>query len=745
MATEDDRAELSAAASASPSPWFGVTGIVLVFTLVAAVVVQVHQMLTLGGAAQSQDDYVVVNLYQAEIEYLRLREQWAAASTAPDRARERLQLRYDIFVSRIGLLRTDAATRVLSAQRGHAELLRDIDAFVQRADLYFAQPPRAQFSAASLQALDSDLGRLEEPLHQLLLGASHQVAEQVTRRHQSIQAHNRIGLALTAALLVLLATYGTLAIGRLRQVQEGRRTAEALAERLQVARAELLRAGQARSEFLARVSHEIRAPFYSLIGMLSLLQESRLDARQQEQLRQASTAAADLLGLVNDIVDLARLDAGALRLLPQTVDPRALLQAVEHPARALASARGLSLRSQLDVGLPDELVVDAGRLRQILQTLLAHAIRQTDLGSVSVHAHGDDSGTAWIIEIVDTGAAVDAAELQLLFEPAGEQTPSRTRRHPGPALEIARKLARLMGGDLIARSTPGDGNRFELRLPIVRPGRGADVDTTTPDAASTPPPRALQILVAEDHPVNRRYLASVIELLGHHGTFVADGWQAVQAIKERAFDLVLMDVHMPVMDGIVATETIRALEGHDRQLPIVAFTADMLSDTHERCLAAGMQEVLLKPLGLPEVKALLVRHFGSAAGAMPRGEHEPTATNTPPLVDPASLARLFELMPRKDTAALFATMMSQATDAAARMRRALRDADAAELLHASQGVKGAALNLGLQALAEAADEIHQHARSLNATALALALQRYDETLAATQELCRSESLLDPPA
>jgi hypothetical protein len=115
------------------------------------------------------------------------------------------------------------------------------------------------------------------------------------------------------------------------------------------------------------------------------------------------------------------------------------------------------------------------------------------------------------------------------------------------------------------------------------------------------------------------------------------------------------------------------------------------------------------------------------------------------LIDPAALARLFELMPRKDTAALFATMMSQATDASARMRRALRDADAPELLHASQGVKGAALNLGLQALADASDDIHQHARSLNATALALALQRYDETLAATRELCRSESLLDPPA
>ena len=741
MAIEDHRAELSAAAAASTSPWVGVTGIVLVITLVAAIVVQTQQMLTLRGTAQTQTDYLVVNLYQAEIEYLRLREQWAEAKAEPERARERLQLRYDIYVSRMALLRTESASRVLAAQKGHAELLRDIEAFIQRADLYFAQPPRAQFSAASLHALDDDLKRLDEPIHQLLLGASHQVAEQVTRRHASIRSHNRVGLVLTTALLVLLVVYGTLAIRRLRQVQEARRTAEALATRLQETRGELLRAGQARSEFLARVSHEIRAPFHSLIGMLSLLQESRLDARQQEQLRQASAAAADLLGLVNDIVDLARLDAGTLRLLPQTVDPRSLMQAVEHHARALASAKGLVLRSQVDAGVPEQLVVDAGRLRQILQTLLAHAIHHTDLGSVSLLARADTTGTTWAVEVVDTGAAMEATELQLLFEPAGAD--ARAARNRGPALEIARKLARLMGGDLLARSTPGDGNTIELRLPLVRPGRNPDSDTAEP--AATEPPRALQILVAEDHPVNRRYLASVIELLGHHGTFVADGWQAVQAVKERRFDLVLMDVHMPVMDGIVATEAIRALEGHDRQLPIVALTADMLSDTRERCLAAGMQEVLLKPLGPPEVKALLIRHFGTAAGAMPRGEHQAALTDTAPLIDPAALTRLFELMPRKDTAALFATMMSQASDAATRMRRALRDADAPELLHASQGVKGAALNLGLRALAEAADEIHLHARSLNATALALALQRYDETLAATRELCRSEALLDPPA
>jgi hypothetical protein len=174
----------------------------------------------------------------------------------------------------------------------------------------------------------------------------------------------------------------------------------------------------------------------------------------------------------------------------------------------------------------------------------------------------------------------------------------------------------------------------------------------------------------------------------------------------------------------------------------VALTADDQTETRERCLAAGMQEVLTKPVSLVDLKALLVRHFGSAAGISAGVAAADGSAQARPLMDPAALARLLELMPRRESAALFASMLSQAAEASSRMRRALREADAAELEHASQGVKGAALNLGLRALAEAADEIRQHAATLNATALALALQRYDETLEATRELCRAESLLD---
>ena len=199
---------------------------------------------------------------------------------------------------------------------------------------------------------------------------------------------------------------------------------------------------------------------------------------------------------------------------------------------------------------------------------------------------------------------------------------------------------------------------------------------------------------------------------------------------------------MPVMDGIAATEAIRALDAPSAQVPIVALTADAYADTRTRCLGAGMDEVLVKPLGLPELEALFQRRFGAAATAPAEGTRAAPAAGAAgsALLDTEVLARLVELMPRAEAARLYEAMLSQAGDATERMRRALRDADTDELRRVSHGLKGAALNLGLRALADAADRLSGSATT-NAGQLALALQRFDETLAATRALCASEPAL----
>jgi len=252
------------------------------------------------------------------------------------------------------------------------------------------------------------------------------------------------------------------------------------------------------------------------------------------------------------------------------------------------------------------------------------------------------------------------------------------------------------------------------------------------------------VLVAEDNAVNRLFLAALLDRMGHSAHFVENGLEALQAVQEHHFDIVLMDVHMPVMDGIAATEAIRQLN-FSAPLPIVALTADAYADTRTRCLAAGMDDVLVKPLGLPELEGLFQRRFGAASPPGEAARAAQTIGAGGALLDPKVLARLIELMPRAEAARLYESLLTQAGDATERMRRARRDADTDELRRVSHGLKGAALNLGLHALADAAGRLSASASSTSASQLALALQRFDETLVATRALCATEpELLTTP-
>ncbi len=777
MATQDDRRPI--AAPASPlSGWFVVTGAVLILSLLAAFFVQARQYALLSQAAKGQDDYLVLNLFQLETEYLRLRERWRQATADPVRAREQLQLRYDIFVSRIGLLQTDRAQRVLSESPEYGAAQRALRDFVDRADLYLGQSVQAPFSAASMQALLADLEALDEPIHQMLLTGAHHVAEQVTARNEALAQHNRIGLALTAFLSALVGVFGFLALRRMRQLDESRRAMEAMANRLHDAREQALRASQVKSEFLTNMSHAIRTPFHGMLGMITLLRETKLDPHQQELLRTAVDSADHLLSLLNDIVDLSKLESGALALDVREVDLAALVREVERLMRAPAEAKGLRFSAQTDATLPPRLQLDGTRVRQVIYNLVANAIRFTDSGSVALrcrHLAAQGGRDAMLeIEVADTGVGMDVDTLQRLFERTLvlERSPARAesmRQGTGLGLEIAQRLTRLMGGDITVESTPGMGSTFRVRVPMRVPPSALLETPAAPQPPAAAEAQARHVLVAEDNAVNRLYIGALLERMGHSAHFVENGLEAVQAVQEHHFHIVLMDVHMPVMDGIAATEAIRALPsecgsatspdphgGRAGQSPalgahrisgtrllIVALTADAYADTRTRCLAAGMDDVLVKPLGLPELDALFQRHFGSSTGGRADAARAPAASAASALLDTEVLGRLVELMPRAEAARLYEAMLAQAGDATERMRRALREADTDELRRVSHGLKGAALNLGLCALADAADRLSSSAVTTNAGQLALALQRFDETLAATRTLCATEPALAP--
>jgi len=738
------------AADAGPqrlSPWFSITGLLLLATLLAAAFVQARQYAMLNLTVQRQDDYLVLSLVQVEIEYLRLREQLRKDVATPGSTT--LQLRYDIFVSRVALLGSDRARRLLDGGENAPGLLRNLDAFTRRADLYLGSEPRGPLSPQAAQALLSELEALDEPIHQVMLDASHRVATQVTERQAQVRSHNRIGLALTGSLLAMLLLFAGIALRQMRKLEQRRRRLERLADQLRDARIEAESASEAKSEFLADMSHELRTPLHGLLGMLSLVKDAPRDPRASDWLATADDSAQHLLRLLDDILDLSKLESGSLALAPGPVHLATLLREVQALLQPAAGAKGLGLQLELDPALPTQVRLDATRVRQVLFNLLANAIKFSEAGAIVLHCRrlvGADGQALLEFDVADTGIGMDRETVARLFRRFSRADDPRARRQGGTGLGLAisRNLARLMGGEIVVRSTPGAGSVFTFHCPL----QGLADAPAAPAAGRLDSTRTLQVLVAEDHPVNRLYMAALLARLGHRARIVDNGLEAVQCLQATAaaaeppFDLVLMDVHMPVMDGVAATEAIRALPGAAGRVCVVALTADVFADTRQRCLAAGATEVATKPLSLGTLKALLTRHFGETAPA-PAAPARPAEADSPAgLLDRATIHSVRDLMGPSQVPSLYGGFFTQAEDAARRMRDAMRDADPEALRRSAHAVKGAALNLGLPALAEAAALLNREAGSLAAAHLALAVQRYEEITAATRALCAGEGLLN---
>ncbi|MGH8228072.1 MAG: PAS domain-containing protein [Steroidobacteraceae bacterium] len=541
--------------------------------------------------------------------------------------------------------------------------------------------------------------------------------------------------------------------GSLQDVSEAHAARDALIEASEAAQA----ASRSKSAFLANVSHEIRTPMNGILGMTSLLLDSPLDGPQREQCETIHSSATSLLTVINDILDFSKIEAGKLDIesvemhLPETiVELRAILA-------FQSKAKGLELDVRLGPDVPSWVLGDRQRIRQCLVNLLSNAIKFTSHGRVSLEvsvqdraAQDREQGRAIVrFEVRDTGIGIAPEVLPTLFQPFVQADSSTTRHFGGTGLglSIVRRLIELMSGEVGVASELGHGSTFWFVLPLPVVATASALDRAPRPHALTQFARAYagKVLLVEDNLVNQKVAMSFLERLGCEVTLANNGLEAIQAFVQERFELVLLDLQMPLLDGYAATSRLRKLEPLATRTPIVALTASAMAGQRERCLEAGMDDLLTKPLDIERLQSVLDR-FGlrAAGGTSADGELDPAAVarlvaaglspprdardsrnGTPDA--PIVLAAFLELTGGDGAFAreIAATFLATSEALMAELRQCAGNDDRAGIARAAHSLKGASANVHAYALRELCAEIEIRAAEAAARELVRQLARLE--------------------
>jgi len=508
------------------------------------------------------------------------------------------------------------------------------------------------------------------------------------------------------------------------------------AREIDEARGRAERAARVRQDFLATMSHEIRTPMTGILGMVDILATENLTAQQKQYVESIRASGRHLLNILNDILDFSRLESGRIELERIDFSLLTVLERLRALAEPLARERGVSLRFELDDHSPPVVRGDPTRLKQVLLNLVVNAIKFAEKGCVRVQVSHEalDEGYSFKFAVRDDGIGISAEQQRDLFTAFSQADTSTSRRYGGSGLGLAisQRLVTAMGGRIDVSSTLGRGSTFWFEIPLA----AGDAAALPAAMDGGPVGSPCRVLVAEDVELNRTIIRTVLERDGHDVVLAHNGAEALDLVQRSAFDLVLMDVQMPVMDGVDATRAIRALTGAVRDIPIVALTANVMAPEQQRYLAAGMNQCLTKPIEWDRLRAVIAQYCpcGKADGPNDGPDAVPQPARAEDLLDADVIRQISDL--DKSTPGLLANLMEMfvhdTEERLTALHRASEYFEADEMVRHAHAARGGAANMGAKRLADLFGAVEQEANRGDLVAASAALERLRDQFALTR-------------